>query len=356
MGTIMERNKKGGGTSYTAVIRKKKGGKVVLTITETFPSRQAAERWMKKTERDLKGKGALDRAVAARHRKTWADVIGEYRDASPKRFGKTKTANLAYLQRLDFGNLVVEETGDHDFFRLGRDLLNGVQAPPADPDADCPEHYTLKPRMPQTVNSYIATLRTVVSYGGPISKIEMPIGAFETAIRTLKHQGMIGRSATRNRRPMLDEVDRLMAYFYDRYQADHRRVPMHKVIGGAITLAHRQKALCSLPWKDFNDGTARLMVRNMKHPRETAGNDVETWVTEEGMKVINSMPRSSDRIFPYNPDTVIRRISKKVLAARGRISGPGRPGMTCSDAPAIRSASSRISCAVHARWPFFRRR
>jgi hypothetical protein len=31
---------------------------------------------MKKTERDLKGKGALDRAVAARHRKTWSGVVG----------------------------------------------------------------------------------------------------------------------------------------------------------------------------------------------------------------------------------------------------------------------------------------
>ncbi len=96
MGTIMTRLKKDGSKSYTATIRKKKGGKVVLTLTETFPSRQGAERWMKKTERDLKGRGALGHAIAARHRKTWADVIREYSDASPEEFGKTKAANLAY--------------------------------------------------------------------------------------------------------------------------------------------------------------------------------------------------------------------------------------------------------------------
>jgi integrase len=261
MGTIMARHKKDGAKSFTAVIRKKKGGKIVLTLSDTFASRQAAERWMKKTERDLKGKGALDRAVAARHRKTWSGVIQEYSDASPDAFGKTKTANLAYLQRLDFGNYVVEETGEHEFFRLAQDLLRGVQAPPADPAADCPEHYSLKPRMPQTVNSYMATLRTVVSYGGPISKVEMPIGAFENAMRTLKHQRMIGRSAVRNRRPTLDELDRLLTYFHDHYRANRRSVPMHKVIGAAITLGHRQEALCSIPWGDLDKEKARLRVR-----------------------------------------------------------------------------------------------
>ena len=306
MGTIMERQKKDGAKSFTAVIRKKKGGKVVLTLSDTFQSRQAAERWMKKTERDLKGKGALDRAVAARQRKNWADVISDYCDASPEGFGKTKAANLSYLQRLDFGKLAVEETEEHDFFRLGQDLLNGVQAPPADPLADCPEHYTLKPRKPQTVNSYMATLRAVVSYGGPISKIDMPIAAFEIAMRTLKHQRMVGRSETRNRRPTFDELDRLLTHFLDRYRADRRRVPMHKVIGAAITLGHRQEALCRIPWDDIDEEKARLTIRNMKHPRRTQGNDVETWVTYEGMKMIMSMPREKDRVFPYSPDTVSR--------------------------------------------------
>lgn len=162
MGTIMAREKKDGAKSYTAVIRKKKRGKVVLTLSETFKSETAAERWIRNTAPSLSEKGDFERAVAARHRKTWADVIRDYSDASPEGFGKTKTANLAYLQRLDFGNLAVEDTDNHGFFRLGQDLLRGVQAPPSNPQTDCPEHYIPKPRKPQTVNSYMATLRTVV--------------------------------------------------------------------------------------------------------------------------------------------------------------------------------------------------
>lgn len=126
MGSIMVREKKGGAKSFTAVIRKKKRGKIVLTLTATFKSEQTAKRWIRKTEQDLSRNGALDRAVAARPRKTWANAISEYCDASPEGFGKTTPANLAYLQRLDFGNLAVEEAGDHDFFRPAQDLLKGV--------------------------------------------------------------------------------------------------------------------------------------------------------------------------------------------------------------------------------------
>ena len=57
---------------------------------------------------------------------------------------------------------------------------------------------------------------------------------------------------------------------------------------------------------DYDGERNRLRIRNMKHPRQTAGNDVEVWVTDEGKVLIESMPRNTDRIFPYNPDTISR--------------------------------------------------
>jgi len=44
MGTIMARRKKGGAKRYTGVIRKEKGGRVVIALSGTFPSRQGARR------------------------------------------------------------------------------------------------------------------------------------------------------------------------------------------------------------------------------------------------------------------------------------------------------------------------
>jgi len=43
------------------------------------------------------------------------DVIADYYAASPNGFGKAKTANLAYLQRLEFGKIAVVETFGHTF-------------------------------------------------------------------------------------------------------------------------------------------------------------------------------------------------------------------------------------------------
>lgn len=264
MGTIMKRTKKDGSHRYTATIRKRQNGKVVMTLSETFASEKSANRWIKLRESELNTKGAVNKLIQSKKRKDWCAVIAKYCEASSKTFGKTKTANLAYLQRLDFGKVAIENTDDHTFFSLAKDLLKGVQAPPADTKRDCPEHYNLQPRLPQTVNSYMATLHTVVLYGGTVSDISMPISDFETAIRALSHQGMIGRSAKRNRRPTLEESDKLMSHFYDSYRADNRRVPMHKVYGAAITLSHRQEALSLIPWSDFNEDKARLILRNMK--------------------------------------------------------------------------------------------
>ncbi|WP_267473685.1 hypothetical protein [Halocynthiibacter styelae] len=43
MGTITERLKTNSKSSFTAQIRKKKNGKVILNLVETFTSKQAAE-------------------------------------------------------------------------------------------------------------------------------------------------------------------------------------------------------------------------------------------------------------------------------------------------------------------------
>ncbi|MEP4194117.1 MAG: hypothetical protein ABJL99_00615 [Aliishimia sp.] len=77
MGTILTRAKKDGSQSYTAMIRKKQKGKVVLTLTETFPSEKSAKRWIKQRESELKTKGAVDKVVQAKKRKTWSDVIAD---------------------------------------------------------------------------------------------------------------------------------------------------------------------------------------------------------------------------------------------------------------------------------------
>ncbi len=306
MGTIVERFKKNGKPSYTAQIRKKKRGQVVLSLAETFSSRQAAVNWMRRQEEALRKKGALDRAISAKTRKSVADCVQEYINASPEKFGDSKSQMLSYFQRLDFGSRAIEELKAPDFVQLAMDLLSGVQAPPKDPKKDTPAHYALKPRKPQTVNGYMVTLGSVIRYGGPISGVAMPLNEYSEALRTLQHQKIVTKSAKRTRRVTLAELDLLMDHFTRRYRDNPRTVPMHKIVAAAIFETHRLGELLANTWADYDKSAGEITVRNMKHPRQTIGNDMVLTLRLEAQAIIESMPRVSDRIFPYNEDVVSR--------------------------------------------------
>jgi hypothetical protein len=252
MGTITERLKTNGKSSFTAQIRKKQKGKVILNLVETFASEQAAKSWLKRREDALKKPGGLSRAVNAKARKSVADCINDYADTSPEGFGKSKSQMLSYFQRLDFGVSFIEDLTSRDFVKLAMELLSGLQARPSDPNKDTPAHYTFKPRKPQTVNGYMVTLGTLIRFGGPLCGVTMPRAEFEEAMRTLQHQKIVTKSAQRTRRPTLDELDLLMDHFVNGYRANPRMVPMHKIVAAAIFETHRQGAILLQTWDDYD--------------------------------------------------------------------------------------------------------
>ena len=85
---------------------------------------------------------------------------------------------------------------------------------------------------------------------------------------------------------------------------DHRpsSVPMQKVVAFALFSTRRQEEITLLRWEDL-DGD-RILVRDMKHPGDKKGNDVYCELPPEALKVIQSMPRGEDRIFPFSTDAI----------------------------------------------------
>lgn len=75
MGTITERLKANGKPILTVQIRKKKNGKVILNLVETFASEQAARSCLKRREDALKKPGGLERAVKTKTRKSVAGPV-----------------------------------------------------------------------------------------------------------------------------------------------------------------------------------------------------------------------------------------------------------------------------------------
>ena len=150
-----------------------------------------------------------------------------------------------------------------------------------------------------TTFSHLSSIFTVArpAWGYPLSRQE-----FEDAVTVLKKLGLIRKGSERNRRPTLEELDRLMEHF-GRVQ-DHRpsSIPMQKILAFAIFSTRRQEEITLLRWEDLEND--RILVRDMKHPGDKKGNNVYCELTPEALKIIQSMPRDDERIFPYSADAI----------------------------------------------------
>jgi integrase len=112
---------------------------------------------------------------------------------------------------------------------------------------------------------------------------------------------MVAKSGKRDRRPTVEEMNRLMAFFAEKH-ARGRSLPMHKVCAFALFSTRRQEEIIRIRWADLQPG--RVLVRDMKHPGEKAGNDQWVDLPPEAEAVIEKMPKAKPEIFPFSTDAI----------------------------------------------------
>ena len=106
----------------------------------------------------------------------------------------------------------------------------------------------------------------------------------------------------RNRRPTLEELDRLMEHFGRIRENRPSSIPMQQIVPFALFSTRRQEEITLLRWDDL-DGD-RILVRDMKHPGDKKGNNVYCELAPEALAIIQSMPREKPEIFPYSTDAI----------------------------------------------------
>jgi integrase len=79
---------------------------------------------------------------------------------------------------------------------------------------------------------------------------------------------------------------------------------MQVIMGFAIHSARRQAEICRLEWADLDSSARTGIVRDAKHPRAKIGNHRQFKFTPEAWGIVQSQPRTSECIFPYNPKSV----------------------------------------------------
>lgn len=286
MGSIIPRRRSDGTTAYMAQISIMRELRIVYRESRTFDREPAARAWMQRREAELRRDGGIEAALAKRAAgQTLADAIDRYIAESERQIGRTKAQVLRTIKAADIGGMDCERIGSQEIVALARELIDGGVSP-------------------QTAANYLSHLASVFRIARPAWGIPLDAQAMADAMIVTRKLGLTSKSRERSRRPALEEIDRLMSHFA-RIEANRPgSTPMVRIVAFALFSTRRLEEITRLEWSDLDEPGARIMVRDMKHPGDKAGNDTLVDLPAEAIRIIRAMPRSGPRIFPYSTDAI----------------------------------------------------
>lgn len=274
MGTIVERKKRDGTSSFTAQIRKTENGRLIYNATQTFHRRKQAEVWIVQREAEFE-KGLLSRPTSV----TFAELIDRYlAEYNPD--GRTKVMDMKYLRSRPLCSRNVYELTSGDYLEHIKERAQTVK--------------------PQTIINDLVWLNEIlkaakIDWGLPVS-LQPLIDARDHARR----QRWIAHSELRTRRILPDELQSLLDFF----AASRHQIPISDIIQFALASARRSEEITLLRWDDLDAEKSIITVRQVKHPQKKAVNDRVSRLTREALAIIQNQARVSEFIFPYNHRSV----------------------------------------------------
>jgi integrase len=276
MGTLIPRKRKDGSTGYTALITLKRDGKIAHREAKTFDRKQAANAWMVTRETELRKPGGLER----REDPHLAAVIDKYITESKKRIGRTKAQVLRTIKNYPISEMRCSEITSADIMTFAQSL----------------------PVAPQTVQNYLSHLGAIFAVARPAWGYPLDRQAIKDAFVVAKRLGVTAKGNSRDRRPTLDELNRLMDHFAIVKARRPDSIPMQRIIPFAIFSTRRQEEIVTIKWDEYDK--TRVLVRDMKHPGDKLGNDTWCDLPPEASAFIDAMPKRDDRIFPFTTDAI----------------------------------------------------
>lgn len=289
MASIVARRRADGTTGYTAQIRIKQGGVVVHTESRTFSKKSLAKDWSKEREEQLKRDPASS-ARAAHRGVTVGRLIERYlseREAIAP-LGRTKHAALKMLL-------------GHDIAQADAMRLTPLQV------IEHVRHRRLSGAGAATVNGDLIWLRVVWRYARTALGVPVQASVIDDASEICRAERMTSRSRKRSRRPTDDELRMLDARFRSAWDRG-RGPPMHLIMWLAIYSCRRLDELCRMRLSDWDRGGGTWLIRDLKHPDGSSGNDRKMLVPARMIPVVEALtealPRTDDRLLPLNSRSV----------------------------------------------------
>jgi integrase len=280
VGSIITRQRSDGTKSFRAQVRVMRQGEAVHSETQTFDRKAAANAWIKKRETELSAPGALDLLRAPDP--ILSEVIDKYIKESRRDFGKTKKQVLRTISRLPIGSMKCSEIGSPEILQFVKSLEG----------------------QPQTAGNYMSHLAAVFAIARPAWGYRLDKSAIDDARVVAKRLGLTARSNERDRRPTLEELDKLLNHFAVIRHKRTDSIDMQSIVLFAIFSTRRLDEITRITFEDLDMTRSEIMVRDMKHPGEKVGNDVRVRLPSEALAIACKSPSRQGRLFPFNSDSV----------------------------------------------------
>ena len=256
----------------------KKNGRVIHRETRTFDRKAAAAAWIAKRETEVR-----EGTIRPKQAITLTNVIDKYlqdmRIQGRRSPGRTKAQVLAAICREPIGAMICQDIKSHNIVAFTQDISAG--------------------RTPATVANYLSHLAAIFTIAKPAWDYDLDPKEMAAARLVAKKMGIIGNSLKRNRRPTIEEIDRLMEFFSRRAS---QAAPMPAIIAFALFSTRRLDEITRIRWQHLEPG--RIMVKDMKHPGEKIGNNVFVDLPPEAEAILRAQPQHDDRILPYSASAI----------------------------------------------------
>ena len=276
MSTITKRITAKGEIRYRALVQVRKQG-VNYNQSRTFSKKALAEAWIKKTETELEANPELLHQSKNTRNKpalTLVSALEKYLDEVTD-FGRSKRMGLRYLTQWPIAKIPIKDLKRQDFTEHTILRRNGY-----------PEIGAAKIAS-STALQDLQYLKVVLSHaelvwGEPVNLFEL-----EQAMKGLRNARIITKSKRRTRLPTSEELQQLTNYYYMRWMKGRTAIPIHLIMWFAIYSCRRESEITRLKLDDYNKQHKEWLVRDLKNPSGSKGNNKNFIVSENAQLVID---------------------------------------------------------------------
>jgi integrase len=157
---------------------------------------------------------------------------------------------------------------------------------------------------PATVSHDVSYLSSVLATARPVYDINYSGNPAYEAHPRLIEMGLIGKSQRRSRRPINDELDRMLAGLRKRSEHREAKIPYGDILNFSILSCMRIGKVCKLRWEDIDEQQHAVLARDRKDPRKKTGNHMLVPLLGEAWEIVQRQPKTDELIFPYNSRSV----------------------------------------------------